>query len=97
MPSSGEGSRAGSYPSPAGVPAASAGARQDWLHLLIFQTSSAICVKGLLIPSLISSPAPLGRHFPSQMLIKPAPLDDRRSGPKCRNDRGMNVHLLQTN
>lgn len=97
VPSSGEGSWAGSYPSPEGIPAAGAGVRQDWLRPRIFWVSSAVCVKGLLIPSLISSPAPLERQFTSQMTIKPAPLDDRRSGPKCRKDRGMNAHLLQTN
>lgn len=96
MPGSGEGSRAGSYPSPEGIPAAGAGVRQDWLRPRIFRVSSAICVKGFLIPSLISSPAPLERQFTSQMLIKPAPLDDKRSGPKCRKDHGMYAHLLQT-
>lgn len=97
MPGSGEGSQAGSYPSPEGVPAAGAGVKQDWLRPRIFRVSFAICVKGFLIPSLISSPAPLEQQFTSQMLIKPAPLDDRRSGPKCRKDCGMNAHLLQTN
>lgn len=73
MPGAGEGSRAGSYPSPEGIPAVGTGVRRDWLRPHIFWISSAICVKGLLIPSLISSPAPLGRQFRSQMLIKPAP------------------------
>lgn len=58
MPGSGEGSRAGSYPSTEGVPAAGAGVKQDWLRPRIFRVSSAICVKGFFIPSLISSPAP---------------------------------------
>lgn len=54
-PGSGEGSGQEVIPAP-WCPAASAGARQDWLHLRIFQTSSAICVgEGVTYPILNKS------------------------------------------